>query len=345
MPGQDQSKAGVLDWLLEKDSPGIRYLALRDLVGCPPDDLELATARREAHTQGPIAAILAEMAVDGYWVNPGPGYNPKYRSTVWAMIMLAQLGAVAMLDERIGRACAYLLDQALTAGGHFTASGAPSGTADCLQGNLCAALIDLGYDDPRLEKAFEWLARSVTGEGVAPTKNRQAAVRYYAGKCGPRFACGSNNKLPCAWGAVKVMLAFSKWPEERRTPLIQRAIQAGADFLLDTDPALANYPTGFSDKPSGNWWKFGFPVFYVTDLLQNVEALVGLGYGNDPRLTLALQMIRDKQDPRGRWVLEYDYTGKTWVDFGAKKQPNKWVTWRALRVLRAAESPGGKYSG
>jgi hypothetical protein len=32
--------------------------------------------------------------------------------------------------------------------------------------------------------------------------------------------------------------------------------------------------------------------------------------------------------------MEYDYTGKTWVDFGPKKQPNKWVTLRALRVLK-----------
>src|SRR5690606_18891865 len=118
----------------------------------------------------------------------------------------------AALDERIARACGYLLDQALNPGGQFSAlaSGAPSGTADCLQGNLCTALLDLGYDDPRLEGAFEWMARSVTGEGVAPVQDSQAVVRYYAGKCGPRFACGSNNKLPCAWGAVKVMLAFGK---------------------------------------------------------------------------------------------------------------------------------------
>lgn len=33
------------------------------------------------------------------------------------------------------------------------------------------------------------------------------------------------------------------------------------------------------------------------------------------------------------WLLEYDFTGKTWVDFGIKKQPNKWVTLRAWRVL------------
>ncbi|GAB4448059.1 MAG: hypothetical protein Fur0044_43890 [Anaerolineae bacterium] len=335
MSWQDQLKGDSLAWLLEPDSPGVRYLTLRHLLDCPENDPELVAARRAAHIQGPIAAILAAMNPAGYWVKPGPGYNPKYRSTVWAVIMLAQLGASAAQDERIARACAYLLEHALTAGGQFTASGAPSGTADCLQGNLCWALVELGCDDPRLESAFEWMARSVTGEGVAASENRQAAVRYYAGKCGPVFACGSNNKLPCAWGAVKVMQAFSRWPRERRTPLIERAIRQGVDFLFSTDPAVADYPAGYSDKPSGNWWKFGFPVFYVTDLLQNVEVLAGLGYGDDPRLANALTFIRDKQDGQGRWLLEYDYAGKTWVDFGPKKQPNKWVTLRALRVLKA----------
>ena len=66
-----------------------------------------------------------------------------------------------------------------------------------------------------------------------------------------------------------------------------------------------------------------------------VEALVGLGYGHDPRLADALDLIREKQDHLGRWNLDYDYAGKTWIDIGKKKQPNKWVTLRALRYLRA----------
>ena len=131
------------------------------------------------------------------------------------------------------------------------------------------------------------------------------------------------------------MLALGRRPAKRRTPLIKRAIQHGVDFLLGTDPATADYPTGYSAKPSSNWWKFGFPVFYVTDVLQIVEALVQLGYGHDPRLANAVALIRDKQDSQGRWALDYDYAGKTWVDWGPKKQPNKWVTLRAVRALRA----------
>jgi hypothetical protein len=323
-----------LPWLLEPESPGARYLAIRDLVE-DGTEADISAARETAHREGPIATVLEAMSPEGYWEREGPGYNPKYRSAVWALIALAQLGASVNEDERIALACSYLLEHGLAKGGQFTASGAPSGTADCLQGNMCWALTTLGYENPRLDSAYEWMARTVTGEGLAPNSERDAQWRYYASQCGPTFACGSNNKLPCAWGAAKVMLAFSVLPKARRTPLIENAIQHGVDLLFSVDPAEATYPSGFSAKPSGNWWKFGFPVFYVTDILQIVEALVGLGYGDDPRLANALELIREKQDGDGRWPMEYSYSGKTWVDFGPKKEPNKWVTLRALRVLKA----------
>lgn len=336
MSWKDQLRGDSLPWLLKSENPGVRYLAMRDLLALSPDDKKLKTARRSAHREGPIAAVLSHIEEEGYWVKAGPGYNPKYRSTVWSLILLAQLGASAREDKRIEQACRYLLDH-MAEGGQFTSttSGAPSGTIDCLQGNLLWSLMEMGYTDPRMDKACEWMARTVTGEGIAPIEERDAAIRYYAYKCGPVFACGANNKLPCAWGGVKVMLAFSKLPSQKRTPLIQRAIQQGVDFFFGIDPATAKYPTRDGNKPNRAWWKFGFPVFYVTDLLQLAEALVRLGYGNDERLNGVLDIIREKQTEEGQWLLEYDYTGKTWLDFGEKKQPNEWVTLRALRVLQS----------
>ena len=107
---------------------------------------------------------------------------------------------------------------------------------------MCAALTDLGYEDSRLDEAYAWMARSVTGEGVQ---------RYYAYKCGPGLVCGANGKLPCSWGAVKVMLAFGKLPSAKHTPLVEAAIKAGAAFLFSCDPVEANYPTrgGHSPQP------------------------------------------------------------------------------------------------
>ncbi len=107
------------------------------------------------------------------------------------------------------------------------------------------------------------------------------------------------------------------------------------NLLRNIDPATAKCPTRKGDAPSRNWWKFGFPVFYITDLLQLAEAMVNLGYGKDKRLTNTFDIIREKQNEQGQWLMEFDYTGKTWLDFGAKKQPNKWVTLRALKVLKA----------
>lgn len=342
MVWQDQKFDQTLSWLLEPVSPGVRYLALRDLVALPKDAPELIEAQSAAHRQGPISNVLAEMNEAGYWVKPGHGYSPKYRSTVWSIILLAQLGARQECDQRIERACAYLLDHTYSAGGQLSLNGSASGTVDCLQGNLLAALIDLGSQDPRIAVAYDWMARTVTGEGIAPMTEKDAPRRYYAYKCGPLFACGANNKLPCAWGGVKVMLAFAKLPQQQRTALIDHAIAQGVLFFLGSDPADAAYPNGYADKPSGNWWKFGFPVFYITDLLQNVEALVSLGCASDPRLARALELIRQKQDAQGRWVLETNYHGKTWVDIGIKKQADKWVTLRALRVLKAVAEAQSK---
>ena len=105
MSWQDQLKGDSLSWLLETETPEVRYLALRDLLERPKTDSELRAACKAAHKKGPIATILAEMDKTGYWVEPGPGYNPKYRSTVWSVILLAQLGASVEEDKRIAQAC------------------------------------------------------------------------------------------------------------------------------------------------------------------------------------------------------------------------------------------------
>lgn len=285
---------------------------------------------------GPIAKILSKMNPDGYWVKEGAGYSPKYRSTVWSLLMLAQLGADMEMDERIARAVDYYLVHAVNPDGQISHDHLPNGTFDCLQGNMCFALYSLGCRDEKMEAAFDWMARTVTGEGMGKQGDEKARYRWYTYQCGPLFACKANDGKSCAWGAAKVMLAFGKLPKARRTPLIERAIQQGVDFIFSVNPAQALWPSGYAPKPSGNWWKFGFPVFYITDLLQVAEAMTLLGYGGDKRMADTLQLIRDKQDGQGRWALEFSYEDKTWLDFGAKKQPNKWVTLRALRVLKTA---------
>jgi hypothetical protein len=326
-----------LEWLLEIDleNPGVRYFALTELLERPVDDPEVLDARHAVMTSGPVPVILAKQADEGYWVEPGPGYLPKYRSTVWQIIFLAQLGADGT-HPQVRTGCEYLLNHAPSRVGGLSMNGKHTGLVHCAQGNLCAALIDLGFlRDTRLDKALDWLARSVTGQGIAPAEEKQADVRYYrSGNSGPGFPCSANDHLPCAWGAVKAMLALSKVPASTRTPAIDAAIETGIAFLLGSNPATADYPMGYSAKPNLSWFKFGYPIGYVTDVLQNLEVLTALGCGPDPRLANAIELLLSKKNYQGRWQLEYTYNGKTWVDIEEKGKPSKWVTLRACRVLK-----------
>jgi len=256
-----------LDWLLTEDGSGISYLALKNLVGLASHDPLLLEAKQVAYTSGQIARILKHMHPEGYWNKPGGGYSPKYYSTVWSLILLSQLGASVDDDARIKLACRYYLDHALSKDNSISHNGTPSGTFDCLQGNMCAALTDLGYQDKRLNQTYEWMAKSEV----------EQIEKYYSMKCGPNFACGANGKQPCAWGAVKVMLALGKIPPSQRSSAMTQAIKTGADFLLAIDPLTARYPTVNNTKPNRSWWKLGFPTFYCTDLLQLAEALTSVG--------------------------------------------------------------------
>jgi hypothetical protein len=331
--------AQVLDWLLEPDAdnPGVRFFALVDLLDRSGSDPEVIAAREAVMAGGPVPAILDAQQPDGYWEKPGPGYLPKYRSTVWSLIYLAQLGADPA-DLRVRAGGEYLLDHAIASNGAFSMSGTPSGNIYCLAGNLAASLLDLGFgDDERLRHALDRMAAYVTGDGVAPTEDKEAPVRYLkSGACGPGFRCSANDRLPCGWGAVKVVRALARVPKAERSLAVQSALATAVDFLFSVDPATANYPAGYSDKPSRSWFRFGFPVFYVTDVLQVAEALTEAGYGNDARLDNTYDLILSKQDEDGRWKSEYSYKGKTWADVEQKGKPSKWVTLRARRVLKIA---------
>ena len=331
--------ADDLSWLLEPDqaNPGVRYFALRDLVGLPGDHPDVQAARAAVMQSGPAPAILAGQQADGSWGPPAAGYSPKYRGTVWSVMFLAQFGADGS-DSRVRAGCNYVLDHSRALCGGFSANANPSGLVHCLEGNLAAALIDLGWwGDPRLDKAIDWLARSITGDGIAPAEDKGAPEHYLrSANSGPGFLCAANYQLPCAWGAVKAMLALGKIPAAKRTAAVQKAIATGAEFLLSRDPAVADYPMAAATKPSESWFKFGYPLGYVTDVLQNLEALGALGYARDERLRPALDLVLSKRDGKGRWLMKYTYNGKMWADVETPGQPSKWVTLRAMRVLQQA---------
>jgi hypothetical protein len=324
-----------LPWLLETGDPAVRHLALRRLLDEPEDAPAVRRAGAAAMRVAPIAPILEHQHPDGYWEKPGAGYGRKYTGTVWSLIFLEQMGADGR-DRRIARAVEYVLAHTQTANGGFGISGAlserpppPSAVYHCLNGNLLRAVIAFGRgDDPRVRRSVDWQARSITGEGFDGY--------YRSGTTAPGFGCAVNGGHPCAWGAIKGLRALAALPPRRRAPHVRRAVRAGVEFLLSSDPAGADYPTG--TNVSSSWFKLGFPSGYVADVLQNLEVLTELGQARNPKLGNALDLVLSRQDADGRWRNEYPYRGKLWADVDEPGRPSKWVTLRACAVLRAGLS-------
>ena len=326
MPWRAKLSADPLPWLLEPDNPSVRYFALRDLLDRPDTDAELRTARAAIVDSEPVRAILAARHPDGYWVRPGPGYSPSYTSSVWQIIFLAALGA----DDTpagIGQSCEYVLTHAQARNGGLSMTSIPSKVIHCLNGGLAHAFLALGLppEADRIQQALDWQARAILGEDI---------TFYASGTTGPGFGCVANSALPCAWGAIKALKAFGLLPPEGRTPRIQRAVDAGVEFMFSHDLARADYP--YHDRISSNWFRFGYPLSYTSDILEALEVLALLGYARDTRLASAVEFVVSKQDGQGRWKLEHTLNGKMWVDIEQKGKPSKWVTLRALRVLKAA---------
>jgi hypothetical protein len=174
--------------------------------------------------------------------------------------------------------------------------------------------------------ALDWQVHAITGD---------APLRYQrSGTTGPDFACSINLGQPRAWDATKALKALGAVPPEWRTPAMTGAIARGIDFLFRHDLARADYPATGTVSPA--WFRLGFPLSYWSDVLETLAVLVALGHAHDPRLAEACHWLLSKQDAQGRWQLEHTLNGKMWIDIEERGKPSKWITLRALRVVKVS---------
>jgi len=319
-------------WLLEGE-PSVRYSTLTGLLGATPDAPEVQEARQAIMREGVVPRILAEQGDDGHWGDRDRFYA-KYTGTAWQLIILAELGADGA-DERVRRACEAILRDAQDAeSGGFSVNrakkaggGLHSMVIPCLTGNLTFSLIRLGMlDDPRVQRAIDWITtcqRFDDAEGDAPTGWPYDKLEMCWGR------------HTCHMGAVKALKALAEVPPERRTPAVQSTIAAGAEFLLRHHVHRRSHDLTRDSKPG--WRRFGFPLMYQTDVLEILLLLTRLGY-RDERLHEALDLVASKADAQGRWKLQSTFNGRFVVDIEAKGEPSRWVTLRALEVLRATHA-------
>ena len=322
----------VLNWLLELENPSVRYYTLVDLLDRPSDDEETCEARQSIMTTGDVPILLEGQAEGGYWGKPESFYHPAYLGAVWRLMLLAEFGADGT-NPHIHKAVEHLFERSQTKTGAFSAHdiSSPHRTERgilCLTGNMVWSLIRLGYlDDPRVRKAIDWIIQySRFDDGEANSWPDWLPQD-------PDDACWGRHT--CFRGVIAFLQALAEIPLQLRSSQAQQTLDAGVEFLLIHHVYKHSHDLS---KPISSYLQIGFPLFVDNDLLRMLFFLTKLGI-QDERMQEGVDCLRKKQNKMGQWKQQHEFPKNkkpriSPVPITEKGQPSKWVTLKALTVLK-----------
>jgi len=90
------------------------------------------------------------------------------------------------------------------------------------------------------------------------------------------------------------------------------------------------------DRKGGTvFTSFAFPNWWHYDVLRALDYLRSAGVTPEERMSDAIRLVESKRDTDDTWRLETRYPGPMLVELDeGGDRPNRWITLRALRVLR-----------
>ena len=306
----------VMAYLLDGD-PAIRWQVMRDLIDAPPE--EVAAERARVATEGWGARLLAEQGADGLW--DGGTYRPgwadesrpffdAWTATHFSLQSLVEYGLDPESPEA-RRAVALVRDNArweYNGDLYFQGEAEP-----CINGG---ALVVGAY----------------FGQDAAPIAQTLLATQHADGgwNCWEEDPAtpGSFHSTICALEGL--------WAWEQATgasDVVRNARLRGEEYLLERNL--------FRRKSTGEvvdlrMTMLSSPARWFYDVLRGLEYFRLARPEQDPRCTEAIDLLRAKQLPMGLFRLENAHAGPTLFRLEAEGEgfPSRWVTLRALRVLR-----------
>jgi len=319
------SRMNLLDWLLDSD-PAIRWQVLRDVTDAPAAVFESERARTAVEGWGD--RLLALQGKDGQWAGgacfPARSVHQWYRSdgqpwisTLPTLQLLHDFG-VDPRSDRVCRAIALVRDHC-----RWEHAGQPffSGEVEpCINGRT----VTLG---------------ACFGQNVDGIVGRLLDEQLEDGGWNCEAENGSvRSSFATTINVLEGLLAY-----ERATggsPEVVAARRRGEEYLLERK-LLRRKSTG--QVVNAAWLQFSFPTRWHYDVMRALEYFRLGGDAPDPRIGEVIDLLRSKQQPDGRWLLENTHPGKVHFELeNGDNEPSRWNTLRALRVLRWYERSVGR---
>jgi hypothetical protein len=310
MPTEPNARDPVVTWLLDGD-PAIRWQVLRDLLDAP--EKEWQKERQRTSREGWVAALLARQGSDGDW--------PKGRWTdsVWTLLLLVACG----LPEN-HPAARRPLERLL---GRFMPAGEDVDGAFLLKRvDLCHLGFWLGLGahfldgDPRLAPLGRAVLSAQFDDGGWNCHMRNYPERRHS-SFHTTFNVLENLRIAESRGVLAA-------------PAFRDAEARAVEFMLahrlyrsDRTGELVNDRFTHLTYP----WHWHYTVLRGLDYLRLTRGL------DDERADDAIQLLRDRRKPNGRWPLQSRIPGTLLVEMEKPGSESRWNTLRALRVLKRVD--------
>jgi hypothetical protein len=314
----------VIDWLLDSD-PSIRWQVMRDLLDTP--ESEWRAERAKVATEGWGARLLSYEDEDGQWA--GGAFFPHdfdarewrelgqpWTATTFALSQLREFG----LDPSSDRAQRAV--ELIGANSRWDHAGQPyweGEVEECINGRIAADGAYFGVD-------------------VSSIVDRLVGERLEDGGWNCERANGSvRSSFASTINVLEGLLEYER--ATGGTPESREARTSGDEYLLRRN-LFRRLSTGepadqqFLSFLHPNRWRYD--VLRALDYFWSAATLTGAAA--DPRLGEAADHVRSRRIGDGSWPLDWSLPGRVWFEVdSAAGEPSRWVTLRALRVLRWCE--------
>jgi hypothetical protein len=304
---------GVIDWLLEGD-PAIRWQVLRDLTDASPD--EVAAERERVEHEGWGARLLALEGADGLW-DGGACFPAAYTGgepgQPWTATMhtlqTLQLFGLDPASKAARRAIPLVAEH-----GRWEHAGQryfDGEVEPCINGRTIETGAHFGVD-------VDVIVERVLGERLAD---------------GGWNCDAENGSVRSSFDStIDVLDGLLEHERAAGAPdAVVAARRSGEEYLLERG-LFRRKSTGEVADPA--YLEFAFPYYWHYDVLRALDHFRRAGADPDPRMAEAVDVVRSKQQPDGRWLLDRIHPGRVHFDIEAGVgTPSRWNTLRALRVL------------
>ncbi|MDP9250206.1 MAG: hypothetical protein M3O78_02405 [Chloroflexota bacterium] len=300
-----------IEWLLDSD-PSLRWQVMGDLTDAAAD--VVAAERARVAREGWGAQVLASQGADGRW--GGGTFFPRGTGTMDTLHLLYLFGLDPASEEArqaiapVHEAARWDYDPNLR---FWEGEVEP-----CINGRVVAIGAYFGQD---VRGIVDRLLTEQMADGGWNCEQENGSTR---------------GSFDTTINVLEGLLEF-----EGATGAdgdVRFACHRGEEYLL-----ARRLLHRLSDDtiPDPRWLTVGFPYSWNYDVVRVLDHFRNARAEPDERMTEALDVVESKRDGGGRWPLEDTYHDQLQVDLGeAKGDPSRWVTHRALRILRWAGRSG-----